>query len=119
MITEELYIPVPIYKQGYKRKPSVILVSVKNCPITKAQLPQEQDVMLHLQAQQIRVKQGQPFSTIKILVPTWTFQAMLREISKKIGRTYHTQVIDLIAQSGQLPLIQILIDKEARRKRLN
>jgi hypothetical protein len=78
-------------------------------------MPTYKDIYEHIQAQRIQKEQNPKyqFTSIKINVPANEFDAMRKAISSKLGRRYQAGIIDIIFELQQVPIIQIIPEKEA------
>jgi hypothetical protein len=75
-------------------------------------MPVTKDITIHMMAQQMILNKGGHYSSIKISVTPERFKQCCTELGCKMGGAYRSPVIDLVVQSGQLPVIQIVGNKE-------
>jgi len=118
----KLYVPivqchVTQSKGRVMSKMTTTLISVEKCCTIKAQMPSRAMIEEHLRAQLLPELQHQPYTTMKVMVPSWIYQDMCKELTHRSGRSYTEQVIDIVMESNQVPIIQFLVDTDARRKR--
>ena len=124
----KLYIPITCIKPVTRIKPGqfnhrqrqmitkserhTTYVAVHNTTVIKSLLPSVKDIMEHMMAQQMILNKGGVYTSIKISVTPERFHQCCAELGCKMGGAYRSPVIDLVVQSGQLPIIQIVGNKE-------
>jgi hypothetical protein len=112
----KMYIPiVNIGIVQKKRTFKITLVGVHNCSTIFKHLPAVKDIAEHLAAQKYQMQRdpNYAFTSIKVNVSEEEWEEMRKEISRKIGKIYRPQVIDLVFGSGQVPVIQILKEQKS------
>lgn len=126
----KLYIPITCIKPVTRVKPGsfnhrqrittnerrTTYVSVLNTTVIRALLPATRDVVEHMMSQQMILNKGGMYSSIKISVTPEKFHQCCAELGCKMGGAYRAPVIDLVVQSGQLPIIQIMGNKPTEVK---
>ncbi len=118
----KLYVPivqchVTQSKGRVVSKIATTLISVEKCCTIKAQMPSRAMIEEHLQAQLLPGLQHRPYTTMKVMIPPWIYQDICKELTHKSGRSYTEQVIDIVTESNQMPIIQFIVDRSVRRKR--
>ena len=115
----KLYVAIAQAKGFGKQKHlSTTLVCVDNCPIVKAQLPEERDLVEHLLLQRMRIQRQEPFVSIKIALTKERYKEVCQEISHKIGQVFQLSVVDLVFESGQKPIIQIVPEEKKEEPKI-
>lgn len=122
----KLYIPITCIKPVTRIKPGsfnhrntittgerhTTYIAVHNTTVVKSLLPDVKDIIEHMMVQRSVVNCGGHYTSIKISVTPERFKQCCAELGCKMGGAYRSPVIDLVVQSGQLPVIQILGNKE-------
>jgi hypothetical protein len=97
----KLYIPVLLSKK-------YTLLAVDNIKIIKDCVPTDEVILEHLLIARQKVKQGEEYRTIKLVVPENDYFEMLKEITRKTGKKFRNNCINLSTDLKTLPIIQIL-----------
>ena len=125
----KLYIPITYIKPVTRVKPGqfnhrhrqqtitkserhTTYIAVHNTTVIKSLLPDVKDIMEHMLVQRSVLSRGGHYTSIKISVTPERFKQCCVELGCKMGGAYRSPVIDLVIQSGQLPVIQIVGNKE-------
>jgi hypothetical protein len=121
----QLYIPVTCVKPVTKVKSGgfnqrmtttqnvrrTTYIGVHNTVVIKGLLPTTKDIMGHLAAERQREPLGFPFTSIKISTTPDMYHKCSAELGCKMGGRYGAPVIDIVMNSGGVPIIQIRGDK--------
>jgi len=105
----KLYVPVIMPSLGKRRH--ITMIGVHNCSLLQKEVPSREVISKHLLQQSHLIRQGLQFSSIKISLLEEKFEPLKKELSSKVGGQYKSSIIDIVAELGQKPLIQIIQKK--------
>jgi hypothetical protein len=114
----KLYVPV-VTKAIVNKKASykVTLINASGVSTFRGQIPSVADIGAHMEFQKRMINQNRgEFNSLKVYVAPELYANMCREIGRKMGAHYHTLAIDLIMSSGQVPIIQIIANKDESKQ---
>jgi hypothetical protein len=105
MATKQLKLYIPIITPNQKR----ILIGVHNCTEIRKHVPSNYKIGEHLLIQNMRKAQGLPLLAMSIEVSEKKFIDLQKELSRKVGASYRSNIIDVIVEGNQLPIVQIVM----------
>src|ERR1035437_6588031 len=119
-MAKELKLYVPVVTKALKGKKSTYkttLINASGVSTFRGQLPSVKDIGAHMYSQkQAAERFHAPFNSLKVYVTSVLYAEMCKEIGRKMGAHYHPVVIDLIMSSGQIPIIQIIANKNESKQ---